>query len=63
MWVIAGPIIIGASFIAANPDNLVYLKRPFDMEVKKTGYTFVWEKRPQAEMGTMKANDEKELKR
>lgn len=63
LWVIAGPIIIGASFNAANPDNLVYLKRPFDMEVKKTGYTFVWEKRPQAEMGTMKANDEKKLKR
>ncbi len=63
LWVIAGPIIIGASFIAANPDNLVYLKRPFDMEVKKTGYTFVWKKRPQAEMGSIKANHEKKLKR
>jgi hypothetical protein len=45
LWSIAGLIISGASLIAVNPDNLVYMKRPFNMEVKSSGFQFVWEKK------------------
>jgi hypothetical protein len=42
IWVLAGLVISGASFIASNSDNLYYVKRPFDIEVMETGYKFFW---------------------
>lgn len=45
---IAGLFICGHMIFAFNPDNRVYIKRPFDMDILKTGYRFFWEgnKRP-----------------
>jgi hypothetical protein len=44
LWVSAGIVISGASFIASNPDNLFYVKRPFDVEVMESGYKFMWQR-------------------
>lgn len=30
-------------FIARMPENVFKMKRDFDMEIKKTGYNFIWE--------------------
>jgi hypothetical protein len=61
LWSIAGLIISGASLIAANPDNLVYLKRPFNMEVKSSGFQFVWEKNAQLDTASIESKDEKDI--
>jgi hypothetical protein len=45
----AGLCICGLTLFALNPDNLFYIKRPFDIEVLKTGYKFVWEVNPRPE--------------
>jgi len=37
-------LFIAYSAIAvSNSDNIFYIKRPFDMEIKETGYKFVWQ--------------------
>jgi len=36
-------IIVYLLLIAGNRDNVFYAKRDFDMNVKKTGYKFIWQ--------------------
>jgi hypothetical protein len=43
---LTGLIVAGSAFIASNSDNVYYLKRPWDMEIKKTGYMFIWQDQP-----------------
>jgi hypothetical protein len=43
LWTLAGFVLGGATLIASNPDNLFYVKRPFDMDVMETGYKFMWQ--------------------
>jgi hypothetical protein len=62
LWSIAGLIICGASFIAANPDHKVYLKRPFDMEVKESGFRFIWEEMEHMDNPTDDGQDTKNKK-
>lgn len=38
-----GLCILGLTLFAINPDNLFFVKRPFEIEVLKTGYKFVWD--------------------
>ena len=46
LWVFAGLVVSGSGIIAANPDNLFYLKRSFEMEVMETGFQFIWQQTP-----------------
>jgi hypothetical protein len=62
LWSIAGLIICGASFIAANLDHVVYLKRPFDMEVKESGFRFIWEEMEHMDNPTDDGQDTKNKK-
>ncbi len=41
--IISGVYLAFAIVLALNPDNLFYMKRPFDMQVMETGYEFIWE--------------------
>ncbi|MBP0613959.1 hypothetical protein J8J42_13040 [Chryseobacterium sp. cx-311] len=43
LWTLTGLVIIGSGLIASNPDNIFYVKRPFDMETMETGYKFIWQ--------------------
>lgn len=43
LWALSGFIIGFAILLAANRDNLFYVKRPFNIEVMKTGYQFGWQ--------------------
>ncbi len=47
-WIIAGVVILIASFITAEPNNIYYTHRPYEMEILDAGYQFVWQnkKRP-----------------
>jgi len=48
LWIIAGVVILIASFITAEPNNIYYTHRPYEMEILDAGYQFVWQnkKRP-----------------
>lgn len=43
LWALTGLVVIGATFIASNSNNLFYVKRPFDIDVMETGYKFIWQ--------------------
>ena len=43
LLLLAGIILTGLIFIAANPDNIYSFKRKFDIEIIETGFKFVWE--------------------
>jgi hypothetical protein len=43
LWFVSGLFIVFGTVLAANPDNIFYLKRPFDMQVLETGYKFIWQ--------------------
>ena len=43
LWTIAIIIISLASFVVSNPNNLIYLKRPYEIDVMTTGYQFIWQ--------------------
>ena len=43
LWALTGLVVIGATLIASNSNNLFYVKRPFDIDVMETGYKFVWQ--------------------
>ncbi len=43
LWTICVLFIALSAIAVSNKDNLFYIKRPFDMEVKETGYKFVWQ--------------------
>jgi len=45
LWTISGLIIVWGIFLAINfGNNVFYIKRPFKMQVGKTGYHFIWQK-------------------
>lgn len=41
LWSFAALVIIGATLLAANPNNIFYIKCPYNMEVVKTGVKFI----------------------
>lgn len=41
VWVMAGFIITISGFWVVNPDNLFFIKRPFDFDVKETRIDFI----------------------
>src|SRR6476620_9243134 len=43
LWFLSGLIIAFSILLAANKDNLFYIKRPFGMKVMETGYQFGWQ--------------------
>ena len=43
LWILSVLFIAFSAIAVSNKDNLFYIKRPFDMEVKETGYKFVWQ--------------------
>lgn len=43
LWVISGLVLLGATYLASFPEHIFYAKRPYDMKVLKTGYTFSWQ--------------------
>jgi hypothetical protein len=43
LWALSGLLIVLAVLMASNKDNLFYTKRPFDIEVMKTGCKFIWQ--------------------
>ncbi|HKC69494.1 MAG TPA: hypothetical protein VKG26_14760 [Bacteroidia bacterium] len=40
LWIPTVLILIWKTFWAANPDNIITIKRPFKIDVMETGYTF-----------------------
>jgi len=42
LWTLSGLIIAFMTLLAANPDNLYYVKRPFQIELLETGIDFGW---------------------
>lgn len=43
LWTVSGLIIAFGTLLVTNKDNLFYIKRPFEMQVLKTGYEFIWQ--------------------
>jgi len=43
LWTLSGLIIAFATLLAANKNNLFYIKRPFKMEIMETGMQFGWQ--------------------
>jgi hypothetical protein len=43
MWALSGLFIAFETLFAANPDNIFYIKRPFEIQVLETGYEFIWQ--------------------
>jgi hypothetical protein len=43
LWVVSGLIIAFATLLASNKDNLIFMKRPFGMEIMETGFQFGWQ--------------------
>jgi hypothetical protein len=60
VWVLSGMVIIGATFIASDANNLFFVKRPYDMEVMETGYKFVWQKQERPDYYKYHPEDKKE---
>lgn len=48
LWIISGCIIAILLFLNYISDNAYYLKRPYDVKILETGYSFIWQdiKRP-----------------
>lgn len=44
LWTTSVLIIGYGTLLAFNKDNLFYVKRPFEMQVLKTEYKFIWQK-------------------
>ncbi len=44
LWLITAGIIAVYSFVAADPNNLYYIKRPYELEIMDSGYKFIWQK-------------------
>jgi len=47
LWSVAGLFSAGLILMASNPDNIFYFKKPFDIEIVKTGYKLIWSENPQ----------------
>ena len=43
LYVMACILLCLPILIAVNPDNVFYMKRPFDIEVIDSGYDFIWQ--------------------
>jgi len=43
---IAGLFALGLIFVGSLPENVYYLKRPYDIEVLDSGYKFYWDGNP-----------------
>lgn len=43
LWTLSGLVIAFATLLAANKDNLFYVKRPFNMKVIETGFQYGWQ--------------------
>jgi hypothetical protein len=46
LWSLSLVVLSIGLLIGANKDNLFYLKRPYEMKIKKTGFEFWWDKNP-----------------
>lgn len=44
LWFLSVFITVFGIISATNKENLFYIKRPFDMQILETGYTFTWQK-------------------
>lgn len=47
LWALTGFVICEATLIAANSNNLFYVKRPFDISIMETGYKLMWQQNDQ----------------
>jgi hypothetical protein len=43
LLIIAGFVVIGSLFIICMPENILLVKRDFKVEIKETGYKFIWQ--------------------
>lgn len=43
LWLLSGIVLSGATLIASDSNNVFFVKRPFDIDIMKTGYKFVWQ--------------------
>ena len=43
LLIISGLFLTGLILLAINPDNIYSTTRPFDIEIRKTGFHFMWE--------------------
>src|SRR4030095_4232919 len=43
LYTMCGTVFSAAGLIAAGPNNLFFLSRPFDIEIMETGYKFTWQ--------------------
>ena len=44
LWTISLFLLIAEGLLAANSNNLFYIKRPYEIKIMETGYKFVWER-------------------
>lgn len=60
LWTLTAIVVSGATLIASNPDNLFYVKRPFDIEIMETGYKFVLQQTERPDYYKYHPEDKKE---
>ncbi|MBI1183951.1 hypothetical protein GC194_06750 [bacterium] len=46
LWALAILVMLAVGFLASNPDNIYRFRRTYEMEIRATGYQFIWEKEP-----------------
>lgn len=46
LFIIAGFVLIGSLIIMSLPENMFLVKRDFKVEIKETGYKFIWQNQP-----------------
>jgi hypothetical protein len=51
LLVTSGLFTVVLILLALNPDNIYTTTRPFDIEIKDTGYRFMWQDRTQPHYG------------
>jgi hypothetical protein len=60
LWTMTGLVMIGATLIASDQNNLFYLKRPFDIEIMEVGYKFIWQQTERPDYYKYHPEDKKE---
>lgn len=60
LWSLTAIVVSGAALIASNPDNLFYVKRPFDIEIMETGYKLVLQQTERPDYYKYHPEDKKE---
>ena len=60
LWTLTGLVISAATLITSNPNNLFYVKRPFDIAILETGYKFGWQQTQRPDYNKYHPKDQKE---